>query len=124
MTEPLTSAGPVRRHRGMMGSANGRRAAGEQYLGGVTWALPAECLHEGPWVGNESGIEDRSGAWENRAPGLAPRTNCAKGGVASPSAGKGAAPQKHPTVIKGMKSKLCAKVRVKTPNQCEGGFDQ
>jgi hypothetical protein len=49
-----------------MGSANGRRAAGEQYLGGVTWAPPAECLHEGPWVGMnlESKIEVGPGKTE------------------------------------------------------------
>jgi hypothetical protein len=42
------------------------RAAGEQYLGGVTWAPPAECLHEGPWVGMnlESKIEVGPGKTE------------------------------------------------------------
>jgi hypothetical protein len=91
------------------------RAAGEPYLGGVTWVPPAECLHEGPWVGNESGIEDRSGTWEDRAPGLAPRTNCAKGGVASPGAGKGARSSEAPHCHQGDQKQAMCQSEGKTP---------
>ena len=60
--------------------------------------------------GSASGLRDKG-----RAPELAPRTKCAKGGVASPGAGMGPAPQKHPASTDGRKSKTYANLGDNTP---------